>query len=99
MPYTFEVRTTKRNLNADIWDLKGGSWKVTSKEYTMIVFDYTDNRFTVTVFDPQKEEAEYGATFSINSIGDAFWMILSMTASGYFEFKYNEPLQILRKAL
>ena len=99
MPYTFEVRTTEENLKADIWDLKDGSWKVTSKKYTTVTFDYADNRFTVTAFDPKKKEAEYGAIFSINSIADVFWMILSMTASGYFEFKYNEPLQILRKIL
>ncbi len=33
---------------------------------------------------------------TLKSIGDVFWMILSLTSKG-FEFKPNEPLEILKK--
>ena len=33
---------------------------------------------------------------SLKSIGDVFWMILSLTSKG-FEFRPNEPLDIIKK--
>ena len=33
---------------------------------------------------------------TLKSIGDVFWMILSLTSKG-FEFRPNEPLEILKK--
>ena len=99
MSYTFEVKTTKENLEVEIWDMKGNSWRITSKEYTTVTFSYTDNRFTITSSNGNETDSEYSAIFSIESISDAFWMILSMTASGFFQFKHNEPVEILRRVL
>jgi hypothetical protein len=97
--YTFKIKTTRKNSKADIWDLKGGTWKIKSEDYVTISFPYKANIFTVTASSPNNNELSYNAIFSIDSISDVFWMILSMTASGFFQFKNNEPLQILRKTL
>ena len=32
MSYTFEVKTIKENLEVEILDMKGNSWRITSKE-------------------------------------------------------------------
>jgi hypothetical protein len=48
MSYTFEVKTTKENLEVEILDMKGKSWRIASKEYTTVTFSYADNRFTIT---------------------------------------------------
>jgi hypothetical protein len=99
LSYTFEIKTTKKNSRADIWGLKSGKWKITSEDYVTMSFPYKDNVLTVTASFPNTEEPSYNAIFSIDSISDVFWMILSMTASGVFQFKNNEPLQIIRKCL
>lgn len=99
MSYTFEVKTTKEDSEVEIRDMKSKSWRITSKEYTTVTFSYMDNSFTITSSNGNETDSEYSAIFSIESIGDAFWMILSMTASGFFQFKHNEPVEILRRVL
>jgi hypothetical protein len=99
MSYTIELKTTKENLEVEILDMKGKSWRITSKEYTTVTFSYTDNSFTIASSNGNETDSEYREVFSIESISDAFWMILAMTASGFFEFKRNEPVEILRRVL
>jgi len=94
--YTFRIKTLKENQEAQIFDMYN-SWNITSKHYTDVTFPYTNNTFTITLSN--EKEVEYSAIFSIKSISDAFWMILSMTASSYFQLEKNEPLEILRKIL
>lgn len=99
--YAIRVRMISSDLNAEFAD-KNTRWIVTSKDFVTVEFPYADNRIRVTLVDAvQKPPREPRGSFNfvVNSISDAFWMVIALTASELFELETNEPVQLLKRAL
>lgn len=97
-PYTVRIKTTRSDLKGRI-RFNGNAYEIKSDEFTEIMIPYTDVQVGVDVLKGESEETILGTDFDIRSHGDVFWMILSLTSEGYFEFKRNEPLEILESVL
>ncbi len=99
--YSIRVRMIPSDLNAEFAD-KHKRWTVTSKDFVTIEFAYVNNRFRISLFDPNQKppgEPKGSFNFVVNSLSDAFWMVIALTASELFELETNEPVQLLKHAL
>lgn len=101
MSYSFKVRlkdTRFAGQEVTMFDMKGDK-KILSSDYKEIIIAYNDNTLYLQAVDQKANEIVYGKLFTLNSISDIFWALLSMEADGVVEIKDNEPLAILKKLL
>lgn len=96
--YNIRIKIVEDGLVGKI-KFRGNTYKILSDEFTELSIPYTETQVSVKVLEKESEETKAGWGFDIKSKSDIFWMILSLTANGYFEFEQNEPLQIIKKVL
>lgn len=93
--YSLRIKTKRSDIEGKI-SFAGNTYGINSYEFTEITIPYTDVQVSVSVFEVVTGETVSGMDFDIRCQGDIFWMILSLTSRGYFEFESNEPLQIIK---
>ncbi|MCK5234182.1 MAG: hypothetical protein KAJ91_05170 [Candidatus Aenigmarchaeota archaeon] len=88
--YTVEIKPPE-TMEVIISGSEGQQIKLDSSKFQQITFDYDGDTL---IFQGKSVQA----VASLRCISDVFWMIMSLTSKG-FEFKPNEPLEMLKKIL
>ncbi len=88
--YTVEIKPPE-TMEVIISGSEGQQIKLDSSKFQQITFDYDGDTL---IFQGKAVQA----VASLRCISDVFWMITSLTSKG-FEFKPNEPLEMLKKIL
>lgn len=88
--YTVEIKPPE-TMEVIISGSEGQQIKLDSSKFQQITFDYDGDTL---IFQGKAVQA----VASLRCISDVFWMIMSLTSKG-FEFKPNEPLEMLKKIL
>ncbi len=88
--YTVEIKPPE-TLEVIISGSEGQQITLDSSKFQQITFDYDGDTL---IFQGKTVQS----VASLRCISDVFWMIVSLTSKG-FEFRPNEPLEMLKKVL